>query len=489
MEIPIFNNTVSLEAVAVKTESNKQKQLSPLEEWAKETWFSKKPSLDEELKDLATLESDFGLCIKNVPGGDKVNEMQDTEKTLNPLKGEDKTIEGSTEIDVKSQKSNELLTKENLELSDIDKFLTTSPLKNNVHHDMQDQLSTEALLVESLTRKLKTTYKPTEDIVTSREARAREEAFRNWNVSQTAGETYRPPLSRQQSQQQLQQIKHQIKEPTKAEDRERALRAWNVTDCSNDTVPFSKSISPVEVELHEDSDLICASGNSSENLQGQLSYTKVKVGATDENISPVFIGTNYMVKDLEEKLNVDFEKLRSEYENSLERKKQEYTAKFEEEQNVIIQIHQEKLQKVLDEETKKNDRKCKDITSQMERESDLRMKQIREQLEHKLNCSTQKILEQHQQSLAAQEVENQAAMLRIREQHSADMKALREQFIREVCILLLRLLKISIDTHSNTKFIFLKYGRRNRLGGNTKKNLSICVKIVMGNEVEKSQTI
>ncbi|XP_034237111.1 centrosomal protein of 164 kDa isoform X2 [Thrips palmi] len=411
--------------------SNKQRQMSPLEEWAKETWFSKKPSLDEELKDLAKLDSDFGLCRKTLLDNEKVDQTEDAASALKALKGDEKILESSLDVDIKSlEKSNELLSKQNLELSDIDEFLTSSPMKNNASPAEQDQLSAEARLVESLTKKLKSSYRPTEDVVTSREARAREEAFRNWNVSQTDGETYRPPLSRQQSQQQLQQIKHQIKEPTKVEDRERALRAWNVTDGSDDSVSFSKRISPIRTGLSEDSVLNCASGVSSEYLQGKQSESEVNVEETDKKI-PLSLKDSLIVKDVEKELNEDIERLQSEHKIRLEQKKHECNMKFEAELLEITQAHQEKLQKILEEETKKNEKKCKDLVSQMERESDLKMKQIREQLEHKQNCSQQKILEQHQQSLAAQEVENQAAMLRIREQHSADMKTLREQFLRE----------------------------------------------------------
>lgn len=410
--------------------STKQKQLSPLEEWAKETWFSKKPSLDEELKDLATLDGDFGLCRKNVDVGEKLNKIDDAASTEFPLKVDDEIPGSSAGVDVKFlEKSNELLSKENLELSDIDEFLTSSSLKSNISPAVPDKLSTEAQLVESLTKKLKSSYKPTEDIVTSREARAREEAFRNWNVSQTDGETYRPPLSRQQSQQQLQQIKHQMKETTKKEDRERALRAWNVTDSSNETVSFSKQITSIEDEFHENPPANCAVGISSEYLQESQSSSAVNVKDTVTDIPPASKDPNHTNK--QEKFEVETGKLQLEYEIHLELKKQEFSRKFEEEQKVLIQVHQEKLQKMLEEETKKNETKFKEMVSQMERELDLKMKQVREQLEHKQSCASQKILEQHQQSLAAQEVENQAVMLRFREQHSADMKTLREQFLRE----------------------------------------------------------
>lgn len=458
-----------------KTEkiSQKESHMSPLEEWAKETWFSRKPPFtdktDGDLRSsLTSALNSASLSGNESPrgrqspitdstfkkGASQENMFHESGQSITntswqhtedpPIlqeqgvfkEGERKESHPLNSLDTKLSQS--ITSHDDFNLSGIDNLLINSALRDSSSlfpHEPNEPTESEISLSASITNKLrgltsKEVLSPENTI--SRDMKAREQAFRDWNVKLSDGEMYRPPLSRQQSQQQLQQIKQQIQEPVRAGERDRALREWNVTDSIKDSRPTQRtsesvgeiSLPPSE-NLEEEKSIQNSIGSESEQSKN-LAFP----GSSQKSVSEC-IDLQPASSDFENKLEQAIEKLKVNYDNSLKEKESELKDKFEKDHQEIVRVYQEKLKKKVEEESKANELKFKELMFQIERESDIRLKQMKEQLEHRQNCASQKILEQHQQALAAQEVENQAAMLRFREQHSAEMKTLREQFQRE----------------------------------------------------------
>lgn len=454
--------------------TKKEKHLSPLEEWAKKTWFSKTSSSELKGVEEAQIPS---KSIDNDTSSNYDLPTSSHSKIVNESTGNQSFGSGDTQISSQSKETADFLQKSaTLTDAEINNQDNASYESNNVPSNVSSlqcipqnqtlldrsgtssnntvkklasptedpsQSEAERNLVASITRKLKSIntgdQRSSEDGLVRAES-AREQAYRDWNVKINDGEMYRPPMSRQQSQQQMIQMKQQIQEPSRVGDRDRALRAWNVTDKLNDQ-SGKRSPKDLEKELFgeesahavpdcnvdaESSPVHRARVESS--LETQIVFSKTEKKMDSVSGQQVL---RTAAEGLENKLKSEIDKLETEFQVKLKSKKEEYKNKFEIEQQEIVRDYKEKLQIRIEEETKANDLKFKELISQMERESETRMRQIREQLEHKQKCTSQQILEQHQQALAAQEVENQAAMFRFREQHCAEIKALREQFQRE----------------------------------------------------------
>ncbi|KAK3914803.1 Centrosomal protein of 164 kDa [Frankliniella fusca] len=442
--------------------------VSPLEEWAKETWFSKQSQFTDktegDLKSGLSVLKSASITENSSPKGRQSSSQSEntTKKGVSNEQMLDETSQlasntswrneegasmfqsqhvnqergkngGGTLNPIKSKVNQILTSQDDFNLLDIDNKLEHSAERSSPSQsfslDPRDPAESESSLAVSITNKLKglskkDVYSPENSV--SKDDRAREQAFRDWNVKLTDGEMYRPPLSRQQSQQQLQQIKQQIQEPVKAVERDRALREWNVTDKIGDLSPAKDSSETIHEA--EDISLITAANPVGEILEGSIEKDLYQIQNSSVLASDDFQIAN---RESEDKLKNEIEKSKINYDTLLKEKEKELKRKFEEDQQEMIKVYEEKLKIKIENESKSIELKFKEVVAQIERDSEITLKQLREQLEHKQNCATQKILEQHQQALAAQEVENQAAMLRFREQHSAKMKNLREQFQRE----------------------------------------------------------
>lgn len=491
--------------------SRKEKHSSPLEEWAKATWFSKESPTKQVEEDLEKMTvNDFDqvtdgqsqLLTRKGSFSDQADSMNVTaitsENIISPDELSKKKLSNDPVNPISSGTKSaglpyhRLAPSDNTNLSDnsMPGTLTPPALTNLDRSEVDLSDSSDQKL-----RRVNSSGISAIDQTVLKEANAREQAFLDWNVKKT-DDMYRPPLSRQQSQQQLEQVKQQIQEATKAEDRDRALREWNVFESITDSPSPLKSLSKTSgdnVLTDKINAVPSVSGlvqekkpcNSQLSTQGSNFFVE---GCDSRSYSADLKATNM---DLQSKLAEEVERMKMEYQTQLKVKQQELKLKFEMDKEAIVKMYQEELQRSIEEESKTNEIKFKEIISQLEREADSRMKQLKEQLEHKQNCASQQILEQHQQALAAQEVENQAAMFRIREQHSADMKTLREQFQREVIysgnlhsLELGRVLASSL-VHSEVYYVHLKCCRKNKLVVNTMIELLVQEKTVMGNVRKK----
>lgn len=469
---------LSTDTDEVQESPRAERHLSPLEEWAKKTWFSEKSSTDDKESDVIvvsmmdTSDNNSALHEKNLSG--KISNVADIEKDEieEILHGPPDTVKDTPitnlveevkEDNFKSQDPGSLfsadltaisqvepilnsLPEEDSKLSKTEEILKETSSKNNSSPVLQDRTRSETdHLLSSLNKKLESLISRDalglEDPVAQR-TRAREQAYRDWNVKHLDAEMHRPQLTRQQSQQQMQHMKQQVQEETRSSDRDRALREWSVTKGSNVSETFAKSgpmISDSE-PLAEISPLF-SSGLELETACNKGSKknppTEFQM-PTDSHYNDKSFSDSIKTESInnpEMNLGVKDSALKQElnYKEHVKVTEHEYKLRFEKDQEEIVKDYEEKLQKRLEEEAQNAELKYKEAAAQLECEAAKRMKQLREQLEHKQECATQKLLEEHQKSLAAQEVENQAAMLHLREQHSADVKTLREQLQREVC--------------------------------------------------------
>lgn len=432
----------------------KEKRFSPLEEWAKETWFSKQAALGDKVGenskvlnaalDISSLD-EFGLPSGNLSQiNDSLNHHEaeviqlNSAQTVSELPKSESQIEtgfsSTKDIVVSSDgnSSNELLVKKDVRTENMEKMNTANDSRKHSSPTMQEN-SSEANLAAALTRKLESLAANESSMPidsNSRQAQAREQAFRDWSVKKTDGEVRRAPLSRQQSQQQLHQMKHQIRESSKKEDRDRALRDWNVTGVASESAVRKRS-APKVSEAHLQYELSAPGIISESTGSGTDEPKDIPLPVTEDRSSSESSVVAAASDEFEKKLSDAVQKMHLNYEERLKEKEKEFKLKFEKDQEIFIKTQQDNFNKRIEAETRNTELKFKEIVSQIEREHDSKLKQLREQLEHKQTCASQQILEQHQQALAAQEVENQAAMLHAREQFAAEIKALREQCQRE----------------------------------------------------------
>ena len=487
--------------------TKREKHVSPLEEWAKKTWFSDKSTFDvkeseipvDSLKTPSYNDSPLLEYVhpenqnemiqsreieindnSNVsPGTPKIpktthgfktenNELQTVnfsvttglhQQSVNPITykvlEEGSTCSSFPEEDINFSESEEILKKSSFAASE-----DQSNAENDVHF-----MSTLNRKLEDLISK---EVRDSEDSV-SREERAREQAYRDWNVKNSDDKMHRPQLSRQQSQQQIKQTKLQVQIPTKASDRDRALLEWSVTKESNEVFPDgttnssaadSRGSAPSSSFEPYKSKHSSLKNNISPEFQNQL-----KTGEKEKSVSDSMdmrVPTKYSGAHLTDR------DLKQEHERLVHEMESECEIRLEKDQEEIIRVFQENLKTKFQEETQNYEQKLKEIVAQLERDSDTRLKQLREQLEHKQECATQKLQEQHQKALAAQEVENQASMLRLREQHSVEVKLLREQLQRE---------EEQVRREHHERMVSLREDRDGKRGRETTDQLRIIEKL------------